>query len=140
MNGQARNILLRKLIEVRWGDMDALEHVNNTSFLRYIEEIRVDWFNSFDGDWSNASMGPVVASITVNFRLPIVWPASLQVDLSASWKGGKSLVLSHEIRDHTDDSLLSADATVVCVWLDHASGKTRSLPEAVIRALEIKGS
>lgn len=136
MTNLERKILQLKQIEVRWGDMDALGHVNNTCFLRYLEDIRLDWFSSFDGDWSNDSMRPVVASITINFRQAIVWPATLQVDLAATWGGGKSLILAHEIRDLDDSSRFYADATIVCVWLDYPGGTTRALPETVIRALQ----
>jgi len=135
MNDEHHEILMRKDIAVRWGDMDALGHVNNTCFLRYLEEIRLDWFDSFDGEWSNESMGPVVAGISINFREPIVWPATLVVDLSAQWSGGKSMTLSHEIRDADESGRLYADAKVVCVWVDHSSNSTRSLPGAVMRAM-----
>lgn len=135
MNKQQRNILHHKQIKVRWGDMDSLGHVNNTLYLRYLEEIRLDWFDSFDDVWSNDSMGPVVVSISINFRQPIVWPATVDVDLSALWSGGKSVLLNNEIRDHDSADRLYADAKVVCVWLDHVNGTTRSLPKTVIRAL-----
>ena len=34
-------------IEVRWRDLDAFNHVNNASYLGYVEEARVRWFKSF---------------------------------------------------------------------------------------------
>ena len=33
-------------IPVNWGDMDALGHVNNTMYFRYMEIARVNWLNS----------------------------------------------------------------------------------------------
>lgn len=132
-----RSILLTKQIEVRWGDMDALGHVNNTLFLRYLEEIRVDWFNSFDGDWSTPDLGPLVARILINFRQAIVWPATVIIDLSARWNGGKSLILEHEIRDQDERAVLYADAEIVCVWFDYQAETTCSLPKTVIRALDV---
>ena len=30
-------------ITVRWGDMDAMGHVNNTVYFRYLERVRLDW-------------------------------------------------------------------------------------------------
>jgi acyl-CoA thioester hydrolase len=30
-------------IPVRWGDMDAFGHVNNTVYFRYFEETRFQW-------------------------------------------------------------------------------------------------
>ena len=39
-------------MDVRWGDMDAFNHVNNASYLRYIEEARVLWFKEISPDWA----------------------------------------------------------------------------------------
>ena len=30
-------------IPIRWGDMDAMGHVNNTVYFRYIESARIAW-------------------------------------------------------------------------------------------------
>ena len=31
------------LIPIRWGDMDAMGHLNNGTYFRYLETIRIDW-------------------------------------------------------------------------------------------------
>jgi len=31
-------------IPVRWGDMDAMGHVNNTVYFRFMEQTRISWF------------------------------------------------------------------------------------------------
>jgi acyl-CoA thioester hydrolase len=31
---------------MRWGEMDALGHMNNVSYFRYFEEVRIAWFES----------------------------------------------------------------------------------------------
>jgi acyl-ACP thioesterase len=33
------------IIPIRWGDMDAMGHVNNTVYFRYLETVRIDYFN-----------------------------------------------------------------------------------------------
>ena len=33
------------VIPIRWGDMDAMGHVNNTVYFRYLESTRIDWFD-----------------------------------------------------------------------------------------------
>jgi len=131
-----RQALETLTIPVMWGDLDALGHVNNTRFLGYIEELRIVWFNSLGGGWMTDRLSPIVANINCNFRRPIHWPATISVDLCASWAGGKSITLSHEIRDADDPATLYADATVVLVWVDQRTGQTTSLPTAVVRQLE----
>ena len=34
------------VIPIRWGDMDAMGHVNNTIYFRYFEIVRIEWFDS----------------------------------------------------------------------------------------------
>ena len=39
-------------IAIRWGDMDAMGHVNNTVYFRYMEQARISWFEALlqEGD------------------------------------------------------------------------------------------
>jgi len=123
-------------IPVLWGDLDALGHVNNTRFFGYIEELRIVWFNSLGSGWMADGHNPIVANINCNFRRPIHWPATVSVDLCASWAGGKSITLSHEIRDADNPATLYADATVVLVWVDQQTGQATALPAEVVRQIE----
>ena len=31
-------------IDVRWGDQDAMNHVNNIKYFQFLEQVRVNWF------------------------------------------------------------------------------------------------
>ena len=35
------------VIPIRWGDMDAMGHVNNTLYFRYCEIVRIEWLHRF---------------------------------------------------------------------------------------------
>jgi len=37
----------RFTLAVRWGDMDAMGHVNNTVYFRYMEQTRIEWLETF---------------------------------------------------------------------------------------------
>ena len=39
-------VLFRHAIEPRWRDLDAFGHVNNSNFLTYLEESRIQWFRT----------------------------------------------------------------------------------------------
>ncbi len=34
-------------IPLRWGDMDAMSHLNNVMYFRLMEEARIQWFQEF---------------------------------------------------------------------------------------------
>lgn len=122
-------------IEVRWGDLDAFNHVNNTLFLRYLEETRIRMLSAIGSAWKTREQGPVVANININFRREIRYPATVRVTLTARAASEKRLVLSHTITDQADGNLLYADAEITMVWIDLASGRSIPIPEAVVRAL-----
>ncbi len=117
-------------IESRWRDMDAFNHVNNASYLGYIEEARVRWFKSLSSDWAGETSAPVMASVTVNYKRPAHWPETLRIELFAERVGGKSLTLGHRIASASDPSVLYCDGHTVLVWVDR-SGQSVVLPDAV---------
>ena len=53
---------------MRWGEMDALGHMNNVSYFRYFEQARISWFDSLKIDYSPASEGPILRSIPQTWR------------------------------------------------------------------------
>jgi len=46
---EAKKLTLEMLIPIRWGDMDAMGHVNNTIYIRYLEIIRIEWLHQVVG-------------------------------------------------------------------------------------------
>ena len=117
-------------LEARWRDMDAFNHVNNASYLSYIEEARVRWFKSLSEDWAGETAAPVMASVTVNYRRPAVWPETLRIELIADRAGNKSLTLGHRITAAGDAETLYCDGHTVLVWVDR-SGQSVPLPASV---------
>jgi len=123
-------------MDVRWGDMDAFNHVNNASYLRYIEEARVAWFRALvPNAWADVDCAPILAAATVNYRRPIGWPERLRITLHAEKLGTKSLTLGHRIESATQDGVLYADGSTVMVWVDRA-GTSIPLPPFIRSACE----
>jgi acyl-CoA thioester hydrolase len=127
-------VLFRHAIEPRWRDLDAFGHVNNSNFLTYLEEARIRWFETFDGEWVNAAMAPLLAAVQLNYRAPIDYPSAIQVELFAERIGNTSLTVGHRILS-ADGSTLHADGHVVMVWIDRATGRPIPLPDLVLKAL-----
>lgn len=130
----APRLLLRAPMAVRWRDLDAFSHVNNSTFLTYIEEARLQWFQSLPGPWVTEDTAPVLAATHVNYRRPIEWPEQLVVELYAERVGNTSLTVAHRIVAAGDASVVYSDGYSVLVWIDRRGGKAAGLPEAVRRA------
>ncbi|HPG94649.1 MAG TPA: thioesterase family protein [Dokdonella sp.] len=130
MSDPSARLLARVPITVRWRDLDAYNHVNNSTFLTYLEEARLVWLAGIAGEWKTDAVSPVLAASQVNFREPIEWPAELVVEIRCERLGTRSLTLAHRITS-VDGGRLYSDATVVMVWINPASGSSVPLPPAV---------
>lgn len=67
-------------IRVQWGDMDALQHVNNTVYLRWVESTRLLFFDQLiDGTVGKAAIGPILAWQDIKYIAPVVYPDTVHV-------------------------------------------------------------
>ena len=130
----AQNVF-RFRISPRWGDLDAMNHVNNATYLRYLEEARIQWLNAQDTAWFDGERAPVLASATVNYRLPIEYPSEIDIELFTTRIGSSSLTIGHRMVDYRSDTL-HCDGQVVVVWVDRKTGKPAPLPESIRNAAE----
>lgn len=121
-------------LEVRWGDMDAVGHVNNAKYLTYFEQARIGWLDSLEVVAMNRTRGPVMANASCEFRRAIVHPARLVVEVSVGSPGNSSLPTGYRIRDANDPGIEYAVGASVLVWVDYTTGKTVPVPDE-IRAL-----
>lgn len=129
--------LIRVPLSVRWRDLDAFNHVNNSKFLSYLEEARLRWMIGLPGEWIDDNVAPVVAAAHVNYRRPIAWPGEVVVELFVERLGTTSLTIGHRILDRDDASVLYADGNVVMVWIDKQRGQPAALPEVVRAACAV---
>jgi acyl-CoA thioester hydrolase len=130
--GTAR--VFRMPLALRWSDLDAFNHVNNSRYLTFLEQARVEWFESSRETWVDDDTAPVVASATLNFRAPIGYPADVFVELFVTKLGNSSVTIGHRIV--AADGTLHCDGQVVAVWVDRRSGKSAPLPAGVRRMSE----
>lgn len=128
----ARNpALIRVPLSVRWRDLDAFNHVNNSKFLSYLEEARLRWMVTLPGHGMDDHVAPVVAAAHLNYRRPIEWPNELDVELFVERLGTTSLSIGHRIVGANDSSALYCDGNVVLVWIHRETGQPAALPEPV---------
>ena len=124
-------------IPVRWGDQDALGHVNNARYFTYIEQARIEWLEALaDGEaWPNAADGgPILASASMDFRRPVVYPATLVVETFAARAGRTSFTLRSELRVDGAEGVV-AEASAVVVWINASTGRSTPLPDVIRQAL-----
>ncbi|KJY73812.1 acyl-CoA thioesterase [Vibrio nigripulchritudo] len=68
-------------IQVAWGEMDALQHVNNVVYFRYFETARLDYFKKIGllVDIQQSQIGPVLSETQCRYKLPVTFPDTLWI-------------------------------------------------------------
>ncbi|RNF85468.1 acyl-CoA thioesterase [Lysobacter psychrotolerans] len=130
-HGAGIQTLIRVPMPVRWRDLDAFNHVNNSKYLSYLEEARLQWMLTVPGQGLDEHVAPVVAAANLNYRRPIEWPNEVMIELFVERLGNTSLSIGHRIVDARDTSVLYCDGQVVMVWIDRGTGAAAPLPSAV---------
>lgn len=118
---------------VAWGEMDAFGHVNNASYYRYFESVRISYLNAIGALDHLDAHNPVVAANSCRFLRPVVYPDELElggrvVELRVSgFRMEYALVSSQQ-------KALVATGEAVIVIVD-VSGKKIPLPDHVRQAI-----
>lgn len=135
MTDAAPRLLHSLRLQVRWGDMDALGHVNNAEYLRYFEQSRIAWLEALGYATTGKGSGPILAKATVTFLKPIVYPSEIEVRLHASRVGNTSFVLAADIANGRDATERFTEGEFVIVWVDYEAGKPVPVPQPLRTAL-----
>jgi acyl-CoA thioester hydrolase len=122
-------------VPMRWADADALNHLNNAVYFRYMEEGRISMFYTGNVPQSN-QFGPVVVHCSCDFKKSIVYPATVRVSHRLVRIGRSSMEHEVDLSVVTGDQLeLRAQGRSVMVWMDFAADKSHPWPPEVLEAL-----
>jgi acyl-CoA thioester hydrolase len=120
--------------------MDALGHVNNTVYFRYMEQARIDWLyeqaREHGAGYATGS-GPVIVNASCTFLEPLVYPGDCEVRMFLGDLGRSSVGSFYEI---WKDGRKFAEGAAKIVWVDLASGRPTPLPDAIAAPLRALGA
>jgi acyl-CoA thioester hydrolase len=123
---------------VRFGDLDAMQHMNNVEFLRYFETARIEYITELFPEHSPGSrekFGFIFAECHIAYRAPafygdeirtFVWPAELR---RSSFKVGFEMRV-----DERDETVAEGWGTLV--GYDYLAGRAQPIPDALRARVE----
>jgi acyl-CoA thioester hydrolase len=133
---QSSRILVYELqIPIRWGDMDAMGHVNNTVYFRYFEQTRISWFESLGFGPDPQGQGPVIVNASCTFIRQFEYPGTV---LTRHYVGelGRSSFQTYVDMFRTDlPGVLHAQGAAKVVWVDFTRQKSVTLPQEMRETL-----
>jgi acyl-CoA thioester hydrolase len=109
-------------VHMRWSDMDAYRHVNNSAYLAYLEQARVAMFFYRHEGFSS---GTVIARHEIDYLRPVVYhPEPLRLELWIEDVRGARFTVRYEVYD---GDVLAARAATLCVPFDFAIDRPRRI-------------
>jgi acyl-CoA thioester hydrolase len=116
--------------KVQWGEMDAFQHVNNTVYFKYFENVRIKFMEEA-GIMKSMKLhnaGPILAKIEANFKIPLVFTDTIKTYLSVKSIGNSSFVVEHIVWSEQHQKIACSGEGVV-VMLDYATQTTVKLSD-----------
>lgn len=126
----------RKLVHslrmpIRWGDMDAMGHVNNTVYFRYFEHARIAWFTEIGCEPNPNGEGPVIINARCTFIRQLKYPGDIEVLTYVGPPGRSSFETFLEIRRLDQPDVIAAEGGAKVVWVHFPSEKSAPLPSRI---------
>lgn len=127
---------IRVIRDVRWGDLDAIGHVNNTVFFQFFEEARIELLDrvGLRAMRVDTGTGPILAATSCQFRRPLSYPDTVTCHASVTRIGTTSFTVEYVLRSAAQDAIAATGDSVV-VHYDYEAGAKAPLSDAMKSAL-----
>ena len=122
-------------IPIRWGDMDAMGHVNNTVYFRYMEQVRISWFDSLGFTPESRGEGPLIVNANCTFSRELRYPGNVICRQYVGAIGRSSVETYIDMLRSDEPGTVYASGGAKVVWVDYAKKKSAPLPEAARAAI-----
>jgi acyl-CoA thioester hydrolase len=123
---------------VRFGDLDAMRHVNNVAFLSFFEDARIQYISGLLGDdpTTRRGFGFIFAECRINYRAPAFFDEEIRTCIRPGEVRRSSARLEFAMFTVGDERLL-AEGYGVVVGYDYAAGRSMPLPDSLRAALGV---
>ena len=131
-----KKLTLEMTIPIRWGDMDAMGHVNNTLYFRYMEIVRLEWLYRIGATKDEQGDGPVIVNAFCNFIRQLEYPGDVLAKHYVASPGRTSFEAYITLERADEPDVLYATGGAKTVWVNFPRGKSVPLPDKVRRLVE----
>ena len=128
---EQKKLVHTQRMAIRWGDMDAMGHVNNTVYFRYLETCRIDWFATIGCQVNPQGEGPLIVNAFCNFHKQLEYPGDIVVKMYVSDPGRSSFESWGEIVRVDDPETVYASGGATTVWVDFPKQKSVTMAGGV---------
>ena len=115
-------------IEVRFGDLDMLGHVNNAAYLTFLESARIAYWMKVAGLSELAEINMILARAELDYKAPLEFGDVVDVGVATTALRRSSFDMEFEIVERSAGRI-AAQAKKVCVYYDYAEGRSKPIPQ-----------
>jgi len=126
---EQRKLVHDMVLSIRWGDMDAMGHVNNTVYFRYMETVRIEWMRAVGCDPDPQGQGPVIVNAFCNFYRQLEYPGDVRVKLYVSDPGRTTFETWCTMERTDQPGVVCAEGGATTIWVDFPQQKAETLPD-----------
>ena len=124
-----KKLVYESVIPIRWGDMDAMGHINNAVYFRYMETSRIDWCRSIGCTPEQSGQGPVIVNAWCNFLKQLRYPGDVLTKHYVTTVGRSSFDTFITMEREDDPGTVWAEGGARMVWLDFKTNQSLPLPD-----------
>jgi acyl-CoA thioester hydrolase len=116
-------------MKIRWGDMDAMRHVNNTVFFRYFESSRIELFRRVKNynEIRKLGTGVILAYTFCKFKAPLQYPDTIYIGAKVLSIDESKIIIQHKIVSEKLEKV-AAEGEAHLVWYNYKEQKRGEMP------------
>ena len=126
---ERKKLVFETRMPVRWGDMDAMGHVNNAMYFRYLESTRLDWFRQIGFQPDPQGQGPVIVNAFCNFYRQLEYPDDMLLKMYVSDPARTTFESWITIEKADQPGVICAAGGATTIWVDFPKQKAVDLPD-----------
>lgn len=123
-------------LPVAWGEMDALNHVNNSVYFKYFESARLAYMTEING-WKimeKLAIAPVLASTSCRFKVPLTYPDTVDVAARIRDMQDDRFTMQYVVWSHNHQRIAAEGEALVVAFDTRKKCKTQ-VPADLVTAI-----
>lgn len=126
---EVKKLVYQAVFPMRWGDMDAMGHVNNVSYFRYLETARIDWMQAIGCRPKPDGEGPIIINAFCTFHRQLVYPGDVLIKMYVSDPGRSTFESWATMERNDEPGHICASGGATTIWVDFAAQKAKPMPD-----------
>ena len=115
-----------------WGDMDAFQHLNNTVYFRYFENVRIAYLERTGHmeSMKKTGLGIILAETQCRFRVPLIYPDTVTLGTRLKSLGHDRFTMEYGVFSQGQQKLAATGEGLI-VSYDYPNRRKVAIPREI---------